>query len=332
MSFRDAAVLAAAMLVGATWDIAEASETVGDYVARGSSSASNPTLWGWSLPTGAVAGTHVPAGADSSVPAWRVTDASSVPGATNPVYSTTVGDHPAWVDALADGWRLTSYARYLTDPGQGPNMGLAAFVNDREYSMLLNLDGAGRLQAKLHDESSSTFLLPFDAAAANDYHRFELKNVPGTAFVQLLVDGVALNSANHWDGVANAAHPIDSIHFGNSGRAGTALGKMDYHYVLAEVGPLGDLAADFDADDNVDGIDLAAWINGFATRATATQSDGDADGDRDVDGADFLVWQRQVGQSSATVPIPEPSSGAAALVGGLSLAYHGRRRRRLLGQ
>ncbi len=66
------------------------------------------------------------------------------------------------------------------------------------------------------------------------------------------------------------------------------------------------LAADFNQDGNVDGLDLDDWQAAFGMT-----SDGDADADGDTDGADFLVWQRQFGQStlpllasSATVPEP----------------------------
>jgi hypothetical protein len=53
------------------------------------------------------------------------------------------------------------------------------------------------------------------------------------------------------------------------------------------------LAADFDGSGGaVNAADLAAWRAAFGTNANA-----DADGDGDSDGADFLVWQQQVGQS-----------------------------------
>ena len=38
----------------------------------------------------------------------------------------------------------------------------------------------------------------------------------------------------------------------------------------------------------------ANWLEGFGTTAGATHLQGDADADLDADGADFLVWQRQV--------------------------------------
>jgi hypothetical protein len=53
------------------------------------------------------------------------------------------------------------------------------------------------------------------------------------------------------------------------------------------------LAADFNNSGGaVNGADLAAWKSAYGVNAN-----GDADGDGDSDGADFLAWQRQVGQS-----------------------------------
>lgn len=80
------------------------------------------------------------------------------------------------------------------------------------------------------------------------------------------------------------------------------------------------LAADFNQDGNVDDIDLTKWQMDYAL---GNGSDADADGD--TDGADFLVWQRQYGQSTlpllaSTAAVPEPSGflllTLAALVSG----------------
>ncbi len=76
------------------------------------------------------------------------------------------------------------------------------------------------------------------------------------------------------------------------------------------------LAADFNQDGNVDDLDLAEWQADYHLNAG---SDADADGDSD--GADFLVWQRQYGQSTlslaAATAVPEPSGALLCLFGGL---------------
>lgn len=48
--------------------------------------------------------------------------------------------------------------------------------------------------------------------------------------------------------------------------------------------------ADFDLDQDVDGVDLTTWLSGFGQNGTA-----DTDADGDSDGSDFLFWQRNFG-------------------------------------
>lgn len=68
------------------------------------------------------------------------------------------------------------------------------------------------------------------------------------------------------------------------------------------------LAADFNQDGDVDGLDLIEW-----QAAYGVNTDGDADFDGDSDGRDYLIWQRQFGQSSlplvggSLAAVPEPA-------------------------
>jgi hypothetical protein len=79
------------------------------------------------------------------------------------------------------------------------------------------------------------------------------------------------------------------------------------------------LDADFNDDTFVNAADLAIWKTAFASTAAA-----DADGDGDSDGADFLVWQNQLGPAGGgAAAVPEPSTIALAL----SLLAVARRRR-----
>jgi hypothetical protein len=81
-------------------------------------------------------------------------------------------------------------------------------------------------------------------------------------------------------------------------------------------GSLASLAAtgapgDFDLNVAINAVDLAKWKGDFGANGF---SDADADGDSD--GADFLVWQRQVeiAAEPENAAIPEPSSGLLALL------------------
>jgi hypothetical protein len=68
----------------------------------------------------------------------------------------------------------------------------------------------------------------------------------------------------------------------------------------------------FAAADAGDGFDFLAWQRGYGLMVQADESMGDADGDQDVDDDDFLVWQGQFGQTSASAAALVVLSTAAA--------------------
>ena len=73
------------------------------------------------------------------------------------------------------------------------------------------------------------------------------------------------------------------------------------------------LPADFNKDGNVNDLDLIRWQANYGASAMA-----DSDSDGDSDGADFVTWQRQLGQprppvAPAAAAVPEPAAmGLAA--------------------
>jgi hypothetical protein len=84
--------------------------------------------------------------------------------------------------------------------------------------------------------------------------------------------------------------------------------------------------ADFDADGDVDGQDLAQWRGDFGENAAS-----DADNDGDSDAADFLAWQQQFGSPQAeisTATMAEPASGNVAMLAVMAGASFLRARRR----
>ncbi|MBN1853125.1 MAG: hypothetical protein JW829_10395 [Pirellulales bacterium] len=101
--------------------------------------------------------------------------------------------------------------------------------------------------------------------------------------------------------------------------------QYDTHSVLLEV--LETMPSDFNRDGIVDRNDLDVWQDGFGLSDNATPNQGDADFDHDVDGADFLVWQRDLGTaasaSGSQTAIPEPAAMVLMILvmGGLSLRW-----------
>jgi len=72
---------------------------------------------------------------------------------------------------------------------------------------------------------------------------------------------------------------------------------------------------DYNVDGGVDGADLAAWSAGFGATGGASLRDGD--------GADFLTWQRALGNSSSAAagqtPVPEPRAMALLVAAALAV-------------
>ncbi|HYO24760.1 MAG TPA: family 43 glycosylhydrolase [Lacipirellulaceae bacterium] len=83
--------------------------------------------------------------------------------------------------------------------------------------------------------------------------------------------------------------------------------------------------ADFNADGDVNGEDLAAWSQDFGSHGS------DAPGDGVVDGADFVIWQRRQGAGAAAAGGALPEPGAMVLAAAVAAAAVGRRRRSSMG-
>jgi len=81
-------------------------------------------------------------------------------------------------------------------------------------------------------------------------------------------------------------------------------------------------SADFDEDDDVDGIDFLAWQLGLGITSGATKAQGDADYNCNVDEDDLAIWEAQYGLPvplSGISAIPEPQSVCLLLWGLLAL-------------
>jgi hypothetical protein len=86
--------------------------------------------------------------------------------------------------------------------------------------------------------------------------------------------------------------------------------------------------ADFDNDGDADGADFLIWQKNVGTGTTFAQ--GDADGSGSVNAADLAIWKAQFGMTGlatgAVGAVPEPAAAAMAVLG-LFVAAGARRRR-----
>jgi hypothetical protein len=266
------------------------------------SSVWSPEMWGWVNLNAVGAGAGVVNPLGTGMNAWRVTDAIPT---VNPAYVSALTPS-AITNAARDGWRLSSYARYVNDFGAGANMGLSAFIGGRAYHLGLDLTASGDLQATLNDETPRTYQLTTGGAGAWAFHRFELQNTPGSNSVAFEFDGQVISAG--WDGVAAPPGHESIVNWGN--QLGPR-GIMDFQDVVFEIGPFVEQTADFDADGDADGQDFLSW-----QRTLGSTFDHSADGNFDgrVDGADLAVWRQAFGRPGGAQAIPEPGALMLALI------------------
>jgi hypothetical protein len=90
-------------------------------------------------------------------------------------------------------------------------------------------------------------------------------------------------------------------------------------------------SADFDDDNDVDGADFLIWQKNLGLAAGAMSSQGDADGDQDVDEDDLAAWTAQFGSVgpvvAASTATPEPAAALLLLWGGCTIIGAGRQSR-----
>jgi hypothetical protein len=90
--------------------------------------------------------------------------------------------------------------------------------------------------------------------------------------------------------------------------------------------------ADFNGDGNVDGADFLIWQRNFGLTDGATLADGDGTGDGSVGDADFAFWESRFGSITIPVPalaaaVPEPTAAMLMVLGFAAAGVAGRRHR-----
>jgi len=95
---------------------------------------------------------------------------------------------------------------------------------------------------------------------------------------------------------------------GPGGNPGGALSVAGWNS-LSDQNIDGGLPADFNCVNGVNAADLAVWKSAFGVNAN-----GDANNDGKTDGADFLLWQQQFGQTASEGDSWDESGGSGATV------------------
>ncbi len=107
-----------------------------------------------------------------------------------------------------------------------------------------------------------------------------------------------------------------------SGSAG-----IDYGLAWRSTSSFDAPSSDFNGDSVVDGADFLIWQRNLGTLVNAKGAQGDADGDGDVDNNDLGVWRLAVGRPTASpVAVPEPWSLLLAMTAAAALRRLARRR------
>lgn len=274
--------------------------TIALYEAGTGSVAWNPALhWGWFPEDIQILGdpraTAVVNDLNSGLNSWSLND--NVIGFPNPAYvmSFDAADPGLVNEILTDGWRYTVRARYISDYGGGPGMGLNVYLGGRAYVVLIDQSTFGGLQATLFDAVSRVHVLSPPGSPVTDFHTFELRSPGGTSPVTLYFDSQEIGS---WTGVS-AIHP-NIIRWGSS--SANNRGQMNFHRV--EFATLeSTLPGDYNGDRSIDAADYSFWRNHLGSTVAAA----DGNGNGRVDFQDFSVWQANFGRPAASaISVPEP--------------------------
>jgi hypothetical protein len=166
----------------------------------------------------------------------------------------------------------------------------------------------------------------------NDINGLEVTTA-ADALIQLDVIGDLLNVYLWRNGQPKPVEPTltanDSTY--TSGRAGVIHNENDdntigvFRFATASDAPLPDLVSgDYDFDRDVDGADFLLWQRDFGS---TTNLAADGNGDLVVDGLDLDVWKTSfgAGATDAIAAVPEPSSLVLLATAALGACFRKRR-------
>ncbi len=241
----------------------------------------------------------------------------------------TVGDGGALIVNTTGPWRLDGTMTLAGQPIASPNV----IVDGSDLTNYGTIEGNGRIQSSLVNHGTLSpgqsagalrFLAGFTLASDgvveielgglapfSQYDRivvnqFGTANLAGGLEVSLL-DGFVPKDGDKFT-ILTAG--VVSGSFNDAAVAGVNLPSgVTFNVVYGMSDVTLAFAVDYPADFNMDGVvddkDLSIWEGSYGIDAG-----GDADGDDDTDGADFLIWQQQLGsgQSGSATTAPQPAT------------------------
>lgn len=188
--------------------------------------------------------------------------------------------------------------------------------------------------AAILSNGSDLQLLKVVGGGAAELDSFNLDvDTAADAVIQLDVIGDLLNVYVWRPGTAKPVDPIMTFNDSTftSGRAGIVHNENDdntigvFRFATAQDTPLPDLVAgDYDCDRDVDGADFLLWQRDFGSTINLA---ADGNGDLVVDGLDLDVWKASFGASAtaAIAAVPEPSSLVLLATAALGACFRKRR-------
>ncbi len=224
-------------------------------------------------------------------------------------------------DALSDGWRFETNARYEIPTGQtvvDRNFGLQITLSNRIYLFTLGHTSAGLLRAGLWNSTGLDYrVLTSSRSATEAFHSFAFAYDPAVAKVAFEFDGQHVAYINGLSGLHD-----NSVEWGNFGQQP---GIMNYNSVSFAVGPFAEnQPGDYNSDGRVDAADYTVWRDSLGSQ---TKLAADGNGNRVIDVEDYQLWRSNFGKSqgaAATVGttaavVPEPSTRMIIVAGVIGL-------------
>ncbi|QDS96937.1 hypothetical protein [Adhaeretor mobilis] len=200
--------------------------------------------------------------------------------------------------------------------GTGPFFGVETYDATSGFNVLGTLGVDGTTGDVMYQAQSTGVLTEAGMTVfSGQWHHFQIRLDFGQNQYQALLDNTALVSTGFVDGPSNQFTDADiaALAAAFDGNSQNQTGTAYFDNFLVR----GVSRADFDIDEDVDGVDLSIWQTAYGVSGAA-----DANLDGNSDGADFLIWQREYVNTpaplvSATNAVPEPSGLALVLLAAL---------------